>query len=178
MWNKHHRFTPTYNSSLGFSLIELVVSLSVFSILVIISYSALTSTFQQDQALEKVLDWEAEQRSAYQILTLAFATRARLVGDSNSINVMLNGADDPAFMQYDNLELWWDNGAALYAKGNTAKLPSQLLEFARDGEFFFLSGDQELSRWTSTSLPDALGVRFLGLGKERQSRWVFAVGTQ
>jgi prepilin-type N-terminal cleavage/methylation domain-containing protein len=157
----------------GFTLIEMVLALSIFSLILLIAYQAMVSSSRAKLRVSNSVDQQSERRSAYRTLSNAIDSQANVNGDRYSIEFDLSSADSPWLEGADRLRLVITDDQSLWAYIDNQQPGSRLLGAMDQAEFsYFDDGVSELS-WNKTVRPNAIELSWSEQGQLQ--RWRFSV---
>jgi prepilin-type N-terminal cleavage/methylation domain-containing protein len=162
--------TSTKNLN-GFTLIEMVLSLSIFSLILLIAYQTVVSSSQAKLRVAKSVEQQSELRSAYRTLTNAFDSQASFIGDKHFIEFDLTTAQSPWLEEAESLRLVLTEDQRLLAYVDGRQSPSPLLSFINQAEFSYLDDDLIQLRWNRSQPPKAIQLSWNKQGELQ--RWRF-----
>ncbi|MFT6406812.1 MAG: prepilin-type N-terminal cleavage/methylation domain-containing protein [Arenicella sp.] len=157
----------------GFTLIEMVLALSIFSLILLMAYQAIVSSAEAQQRVSQSVDQQNELRSAYRTLSNAFDSQAQFFGDKHSIEFDLSSADSEWLEGVDWLRLVISNDQRLSAYIDSEAQASRLLSLVDQAEFSYIDGDLKHLRWDKIQRPNAVELSWREQGELH--RWRFDV---
>lgn len=163
--------SSTANSSKGFTLIEMVLALSLFSLILLMGYQAIASTSQSSKRLSAVTEQQQELRATFRSLDNAFKSMAPLKGDRFNVEFNLSDADSPWLSGSKFIRFNINTEQELWAFLDEDPIGTLLSANMTGAEFTFHSKERVLSAWDSSKQPQAMELSWL-LGEERLT-WRF-----
>lgn len=156
----------------GFTLIEMVLALSIFSLIILMSYQVLATTAQAKLRVSQSSDEQTQLRAAYRTLGNAFAARAQLNGDKSKVELNLSRADSTWLDGTQFISFVILDGQALWAYvDNDEAQASLLLSGLEQAEFKYFVGEQSRAAWALKSPPVAVELSWIERGELR--KWLF-----
>ena len=144
--------------SRGFTLIEVLISISVFSLLMLIAYQALGLTAQSKQAIAKESSAQSELRTTHRLLSNLMTSGASFSGELQWIEVDLSTATTAWLAGSDNLFLGVSDSQDLLAELDGETEQSVLLSGVDGLSFRYFDGKEFSQQWQSKQAPRALVV--------------------
>ncbi len=153
---RQQRRIPLFN---GFTLVELVVVLALFSLVLLFCYQAFSTSVAVQEKVSGAIVEQTQLRAAYSALRSAIESGGLITGDARQLSVELShassrwlldeGAQEVRFKLSASGELW---------QQQDGRLPSKLvLERVRAGQFSYLTAKGErLSQWQQANNPRAV----------------------
>ena len=149
----------------GFTLIEMVLALSIFSLILLMAYQALVSSSQAKLRVSNAVDQQSERRSAYRTLGNAIDSLATINGDRHFIEFDLSSADSPWLEGADRLRLEIAADHSLWAYIDDQQPGSRLLELGDQAEFSYLDDGLSQMRWSKAIRPNAIELSWSEQGQ-------------
>ena len=159
------------STSAGFTLIELVLAMSIFSLILLMAYQALTSSAQAKLRVSQSVEAQSDLRSAYRTLSNAFDSRAQIKGDTHSIELDLTTADSAWLEGAKRIQFVIGDDQALWAYIDRQSQASRLFSGLELAEFRYIDGDLSHRNWRNSQRPDAVELSWSEGGVLR--RWRF-----
>ncbi len=156
----------------GFTLIELVMALSIFSLILLIAYQALVQTAQSKLRVSESVNQQNELRSAYRVLGDAFEAGAKLTGHRYRVELDLTMADSRWLAGSKHIVFEIDEDQALWASLDNDQPSSLLLSALDQAEFRYLDGEQIHASWDSAQSPALIELSWFDDGEPQA--WRFA----
>lgn len=156
----------------GFTLIEMVLALSIFSLILLIAYQAVVSSSQAKLRVSNAVELQSERRSAYRTLSNAIDSQALINGDRHSIEFDLSSADSPWLEGVDRLRLVIADDQSLWAYIDGQQPGSRLLSWIDQAEFSYFNDDISQPNWNKASRPSAIELSWSERGQLQ--RWRFS----
>jgi prepilin-type N-terminal cleavage/methylation domain-containing protein len=156
----------------GFTLIEMVLALSIFSLILLIAYQAVVSSSQAKLRVSNAVDLQSERRSAYRTLSNAIDSQASISGDRYAIEFDLSSADSPWLEGADRLRLVIADDQSLWAYIDGQQPGSRLLGSIHQAEFSYVNDGISLLNWNKASQPSAIELSWSEQGQLQ--RWRFS----
>jgi len=157
----------------GFTLIELLLAMSIFSLLMLISYQSLTTTAQAKIRVSQLIAEQAERRSTYRTLANAFDSGATIKGNGFTVDLDLSTADSSWLEGSNRIQFVLDDDQSLSAIVDTQLPTTRLLSGLEQAEFWFIDDGLAQQRWVSDQTPNAVELRWTQNGILR--RWRFDI---
>lgn len=142
--------------SRGFTLIEVLISISVFSLLMLIAYQALNLTAQSKQAITNESSKQAELRTAHRLLSNLMSSGASFKGESQRIEVDLSSARTDLLAGSDTLFFGLSDSRDLLAELDTEAEQSVLLHELDALSFRYFDRGELSDQWRSKQVPSAI----------------------
>jgi prepilin-type N-terminal cleavage/methylation domain-containing protein len=161
---------PT-NHTNGFTLIEMVLALSIFSLILLIAYQSIVSSSQAKLRVSNAIDQQSERRSAYRTLSNAIDSQASISGDRYAIEFDLSSANSRWLEGADRLRLVIADDQSLWAYVDNQQPGSRLLGSLDQIEFSFVNDGLSQPNWNNASPPSALELSWSEQGQLQ--RWRF-----
>jgi len=155
----------------GFTLIELVLAMSIFSLILLMAYQVLASSARAKLSVSDSVGKQAELRSAYRTLSNAFDSGAQIKGDRHNIELDLTTADSPWLEDAKRISFVLSVDHILSAVVDDQDYESILLDALEQAEFRFFDGELRHSNWSSIQRPSAIELSWNHGGELR--RWRF-----
>ncbi|MBL4672966.1 MAG: prepilin-type N-terminal cleavage/methylation domain-containing protein [Arenicella sp.] len=156
----------------GFTLIEMVLALSIFSLILLIAYQTVVSSSQARLRVSNAIDQQSERRSAYRTLSNAVDSQASVSGDRYSIEFDLSTADSPWLEGADRLRLVIADDHSLWAYVDGQQPGSRLLREIDQAEFSYFNDGISQLNWNKASRPSAIELNWSEQGQLQ--RWRFS----
>jgi len=156
----------------GFTLLEMVLALSIFSLILLMAYQAVVSSSQAKLRVSNAVDHQSEQRSAYRTLGNAVGSLADINGDRHFIEFDLSYADSPWLEDVGRLRLVIATDRSLWAYVDDQEPGTRLLGLGEQAEFSYIDdGIRQLS-WSKSNRPSAIELSWSEQGQLQ--RWRFS----
>ncbi len=155
----------------GFTLLEMVLALSIFSLILLVTYQVLVSSAQSKLRVSQEVNRQYQLRSAHHTLSNAFETKARIKGDRHRIEFDLSAGDSTWLDGARWLTLVIRDDQSLWASIDSDKDASRILDSASGAEFRYLKDEVSHSKWQAVRPPHAVEFSWFSGGEPR--RWRF-----
>lgn len=155
----------------GFTLIEMVLSLSVFSLILLIAYQTVVLSSQAKLRVSAAVDQQSDLRSAYRTLSNAFDSQANFIGDRHFIEFDLTTAESNWLEGAERLRLVISDDQRLLAYIDGQQSPSRLLGLIDQAEFGYLDDDLNHKEWNKAQAPNVIELSWRERGE--LLRWRF-----
>ena len=163
---------PPKSSMIGFTLIEVLVSLTLFSLIIAIAYQSIISTATGRSLLVEKVDRQYALRAAHLTLKNAFSSGSLVWGDRQQIEFDLATSDTPWLLGTQKLMLTINKQGQLLAKLDNAADNSVLMNKLDQAAFMYHSNGVDQREWALNTLPDWAELSWTENGEQR--RWRFA----
>ena len=155
----------------GFTLIEMLLALSIFSLMLLFTYQTIVSSADAKRRVSESVGQQSELRSAYRTLSNAFASKAIFIGDKSSIDFDLSSADSAWLEGADRLSLVFSKDQSLLAFVDDEAQASRLLSSINQAQFGYIHGGLRYRQWDKTQRPDLVVLSWNEQGELQ--RWQF-----
>ncbi len=155
----------------GFTLIETVLAMSIFSLILLIAYQTLVTGAQAKQRVSESASLQTQQRSAYRTLANAFDAGARVIGAQHTIEIDLTTGDSIWLEEAKNIEFALTPDGELWAYVDVDQQASLLLSQLDQAKFSYFAAGERHSQWNSKLSPSAVDLSWVEGGELR--RWRF-----
>jgi prepilin-type N-terminal cleavage/methylation domain-containing protein len=155
----------------GFTLIEMLLALSLFSLLLTMGYQTIAAESNNSARVTQALQQQASLRATYRSLTNAFKSMAPVTGNQFEITFDLSRADSPWLQGSKVIRFVINAEQEMWAYIDDDDKGTQLIQNIDRAEFAFVSNQTSLGQWQSPRRPNALELKWIE-GGERQ-RWRF-----
>ena len=164
--------SPRPSAQMGFTLIEVMLVLTLFSLLMTMAYQSIVAGAQAKSIVQARVSQQSMLRSVHRTLQHALSSGARIKGASDRVEIDLRYADTDWLDGVDKMQLFANGEGELRAAVDDSPGPTVLLgNFKRHG-FRYLSGGLEYPLWNQVQRPDA--VVFYWTSGDIQERWLFS----
>lgn len=157
-------------SQRGFTLIEMLLALSVFSLIMLVAYQALGASAKAKLRVSQSIDQQSQLRSAHRTLSNALDSRAAINGGRFRLELDMSVADSPWLAGANSVRFEIDKDGSLtaYIDNNQASL---LIETLDQPQFRYFTNDATRSSWAQSDRPSAVEFSWVEHGEVR--RWRF-----
>lgn len=163
------RSRRTNNS--GFTLLEMVLAISLFSLILVIGYQAITMTAKSRLRISTAIDQQESLRVTFRSLSHAFRSIAPLQGKLDRIEFDLSRANSTWLQGARKIQFIVNADGELWAFLDDDEQGSLLMSSMAGAEFTFIDGDVRLPTWDSARRPRAIELSWFK-GNELQ-QWRF-----
>ena len=162
---------PTENSMIGFTLIEVLVSLSLFSLIIAISYQSIISTATGRSLLLAKVDRQYALRASHLTLKNAFISGSMVRGDRQQIEFDLAAANTSWLLGSRKLVLTISKQGQLLANVDDAKTNSVLMNNLDQAKFSYHSKGVGQTEWPGKTSPDWAELSWVENGEQQEWRF-------
>ncbi len=146
--------------SQGFTLIEVLISISIFSLLMLIAYQALSLTAQSKQAITNESSRQAELRTTHRLLSNLLSSGASFSGELQWLEIDLSSANTAWLAGGESLILGVSESQDLLAELDGETEQSVLLSRVDSLSFRYFDRGEFSEQWRSKQVPSALVVNW------------------
>ncbi len=162
---------PKSFDAAGFTLIELLLAMSIFSLLMLISYQSLTTTVLAKLRVSQLIEEQSERRATYRTLANAFDSGATITGNVFSVDLDLSTADSSWLEGSNRIQFVLGEDDSLSANIDTQLHTTHLLSGLEQAEFWFVDDDLAQQNWVGDQTPSAVELRWMQNGVLRHWRF-------
>ena len=148
-------FNQNNCSSNGFTLIEVLLAISLFSLLMLIGYQGIISTATGRANVIEKTERQANLRDAHSSLSNSLAAMTPIQGNSTRLNIDLSQAKSPWLMDADSLSFYISQTGELQTELDGAS-NGALLSGLGDAQFSYYSGGDKFSAWERKQRPELI----------------------
>jgi len=143
-------------NSRGFTLIEVLISISIFSLLILIAYQALSLTAVSKQTIANESTAQSELRSAHRLLSNLMRSGASINGEAQQMVVDLGSASTAWLAGSETLFLGLSEAQDLFAEIDNEAEQSVLLYGLDSFRFRYFDRGEFSDEWRSQQAPSAV----------------------
>ena len=162
---------PRHTNNSGFTLLEMVLAMGLFSLILVMGYKAITMTAKSRSRVSTAIDQQESLRATFRSLSHAFNSIAPLQGRRNQIEFDLSRADSSWLQGSKKIQFVVTTDEKLWAFLDDDEQGTLLMSSMVGAQFAFIDGDVRLSNWDSARRPTSIELSWLK-GNELQ-RWRF-----
>lgn len=140
----------------AFTLIELLLALSLFGLILLLAYQTLVSSALVKQRVSESIEQQSKLRAAYRTLTNALSSKGRITGDHQSIKLDLDLSDSSWLEGVSTIDFVIDEGQSLLAYLDAGGQASELAYFSDQAEFSYVRDGIVYRVWKSEQSPDSV----------------------
>ena len=163
---------PSQSAQMGFTLIEIMLVITLFSLLMTMAYQSIVAGAQAKSIVQARVSQQSMLRAAHRTLQHALSSGARIRGSSDRVEIDLRYADTDWLDGVDKMQLFANRAGELSAVTDNSSGPTVLLKKLERHGFRYLSGGLEYAVWGQEQRPDA--VVFYWASGDRQEQWFFS----
>lgn len=158
------------HSQSGFTLLELLISLTMFSLLMTMGYQSLTTLALNQRNIERHSELQSNKGLSHLALRNALNSGAVLTGAPNAFELKLNSVDTLYFPSSTSISFAIKEGSLLSKTNNDAR-PTELMSDLEEASFSYLDTGQRYARWSQPKPPQMLEFSWLKNGQTH--KWLF-----
>jgi prepilin-type N-terminal cleavage/methylation domain-containing protein len=160
------------SSESGFTLLEVILAITLFGMLVTIGYRAMVNGTQAKMIVRSQVIEQTMMGTAHRTLQQVFSSASRVKGSSNNLEIDLNYADNNWLDGVQFVRLTYNSNRELVAFTDTSAQGSLLMSNLNEAGFRYVAGGQEQSTWNLSKAPDA--IIFFWSHQGYSQRWWFS----
>lgn len=155
----------------GFTLIETVLTLSIFSLILLVAYQAMIISAEGRERVSKLAEQQNQLRTTYRSLSNAFDSQAQLKGSQSQIEFDLSTSDSTWLSGAKQLRFVIHDDVSLRAYLDNQQQYSVLMANLINPEFAYFNGESMQNSWNSLQRPIAIELTWFDGGTLQ--RWRF-----
>ena len=161
-----------FSAQRGFTLIEMMLVITVFSLMLTIAYQSIVASAQANSIVAVRIADQAMLRAAHRTLQQAFASGARINGSVDRMEIDMRYADSHWLDGTEKVLLRIGSGGELHAFADNSRKATVLLNGLEKLRFLYMSEGLEYSAWDQQVRPDSIVLDWQSADTHQQ--WWFS----
>ena len=163
-----------YGTTAGFTLIEILLVLSMFCLILAMGYQSVVYTAQARTRVVDQVDQQQSLRGAHRTLNNVFSTNAPMSGTERSLRIELDQSDSRWLAGNSRLTLNLNSQGQLVAEVDNPVHRTILLTGLERASFRYFENNIGHSSWSNSTQPQLVSLQWSDSG--RPINWKFLTG--
>lgn len=161
----------TANNQSGFTLLEIMIAISLFGLLLVLGYRSISTTAISTKQFQQFTDNYQQIRDAHRVLRQAIESGAAVSGDSLNLNLNLETANSQWLNTTNSINFKITIDGRLTAITDQATSATTLITGLDNAGFRFLTTDANHKHWSKNGNPNL--IEFSWSKQNQRQQWQF-----